>query len=64
MKRNSCAMIIFLYFMDDVSMDSMARGHYRYRVWVTCNRSHSVVVFFKTTLLYSESICHNRAYVL
>lgn len=31
MKRNSCVMIIFLYFMDDVSMNSMARGHQRYR---------------------------------
>lgn len=27
MSRNSCAMIIFLYFMDDISMDYMARGY-------------------------------------
>lgn len=31
MKRNSCVMIIFLYFMDDVLMNFMVRGYFRYR---------------------------------
>lgn len=31
MKRISCVMIIFLYFMDDVLMNFMVRGYFRYR---------------------------------
>lgn len=64
MKRNSCVMIIFLYFMDDVSMNSMARGHHRYRSgWLVTEVAVLCCSFFFLLTLYSESICHNRAYV-
>lgn len=57
MKRNSCVMIIFLYFMDDVLMNFMVRGYFRYRFgWFVIEVVVLLFFGFFFIIFYLESI--------